>query len=36
MGCWAGDGVGVPALGRGDGALLTDEGGDDELLLCCR
>jgi hypothetical protein len=36
VGCWAGDGVGVPALGRGDGALLTDEGGDDELLLCWR
>ena len=30
--CWAGDGVVVPAVGRGDGALLTDEGGDDELL----
>jgi hypothetical protein len=44
VGCWAGDGVVVPAVGRGDGALLTDEGGDDELCwrwsieltrLCC-
>jgi hypothetical protein len=32
VGCWAGDGAVVPTVGRGDGALLTDEGGDDELL----